>query len=194
DLSTVAVLEAVGIDPLPPGTSTLIESDQGPLAFTVPREGFSDTVITFALWDGTTFNTNWFRSISFPLFLFNCLVNLGNAEEALGNELHAPGQPVVLRIDTQDDTVTLTGPDGRTSTLQRNSQGMFVAQDPALTGVYSARWSPNGLLPFAVNLFDDRESDLAPRGLVPEGVPPSQADRYKIKIGYNPVTGTARPH
>ena len=46
------------------------------------------------------------------------------------------------------------------------------------------------MLPFAVNLFDFRESDLAPRGLVPEGVPESQADAYKIKIGYNPVVGT----
>ena len=50
--------------------------------------------------------------------------------------------------------------------------------------------SPTGLLPFAVNLFDFRESDLAPRGLVPDGVPESQAEAYKIKIGYNPVVGT----
>jgi hypothetical protein len=44
-----------------------------------------------------------------------------------------------------------------------------------------------------VNLFDFRESDLAPRGLVPEGAPASTAESYKIKIGYNPVTGTNRP-
>ena len=50
--------------------------------------------------------------------------------------------------------------------------------------------SPTACLPFAVNLFDFRESDLAPRGLVPEGVPESQAEAYKIKIGYNPVAGT----
>src|SRR5262249_3646592 len=56
-----------------------------------------------------------------------------------------------------------------------------------------ARWEPNGRLPFSVNLFDFRESDLAPRGLVPEGVPASQAESYKIKIGYNPVTGTQKP-
>ena len=43
---------------------------------------------------------------------------------------------------------------------------------------------------FAVNQFDARESDLAPRGLVPEGVPAAQADAYKIKIGYSPVAGT----
>ena len=52
--------------------------------------------------------------------------------------------------------------------------------------------SPTGRWPFAVNQFDLRESDLAPRGLVPEGTPPDQADAYKIKIGYNPVAGTRR--
>ena len=45
-------------------------------------------------------------------------------------------------------------------------------------------------MPFAVNQFDARESDIAPRGLVPEGTPPDKADAYKIKIGYNPVAGT----
>ncbi len=48
-------------------------------------------------------------------------------------------------------------------------------------------------MPFAVNLFDFRESDLAPRGLVPEGTPASTAESYKIKIGYTPVTGTQKP-
>ena len=56
------------------------------------------------------------------------------------------------------------------------------------TGLYEARWT-GGAAPFAVNLFDPRESDLATRGLVPAGAPESRAEAYKIKIGYNPVEG-----
>ena len=195
DLSTVAILKALSVEP-PPGSTTLIESNQGPLAFIAPREGYTDTVLTFALMDGENFNTNWFKNISFPLFLFNSLQVLGNSRESVGDEVHLPGQPVIVRADVPRDTVTVTSANGlKTKILTRTPQGTFVDNDTEAVGIYHARWQPNGLLPFAVNLFDGRESDIAPRGLVPEGVPLAQADAYKIKIGYSPVAGTgkARP-
>ncbi len=77
--------------------------------------------------------------------------------------------------------------------MSRSPQGTFVFNEADKTGIYLAQWEPKGLLPFAVNLFDARESDLAPRGLVPEGAPTRMAEAYKIKIGYNPVTGTQKP-
>ena len=83
-------------------------------------------------------------------------------------------------------------PAGKTSALiSRTSQGTFIYNEANATGIYHARW-PAGSQTFAVNQFDLRESDLAPRGLVPEGTPEAQADAYKIKIGYNPVAGTRR--
>ena len=190
DLSTVVVLKAIAVEP-PAGSTTLIESNQGPLAFVVPREGYSDAVVTFALMDGEKFNTNWFQKYSFPLFLFNSLEVLGNSRESTGDEVHAPGQPVVLRVDSDAREVEVTSADGRTvERLTRTTQGTFVANKTGSTGLYHARWGADGRLAFAVNQFDLRESDLAPRGLVPEGVSPAQADAYKIKIGYNPIAGT----
>ncbi|MBV8677740.1 MAG: BatA and WFA domain-containing protein [Planctomycetaceae bacterium] len=188
DLPTVAILKATTVDP-PPGSSVLIEGDKGPLAFVAPREGFSDTVVGFALMEGDKFNTNWYRNISFPLFLLNSIQVLGNARESAGDEVHRPGQPVILRAEAKD-TITVTAPDGKTRVLRRTPQGTFVDNGTDAVGLYHARWDPDGRLAFAVNLFDARESDLAPRGLVPEGVPESQADAYKIKIGYNPVAGS----
>ena len=44
-----------------------------------------------------------------------------------------------------------------------------------------------------MNLFDVRESDLAPRGIVPDGTPDALTESYKIKIGYSPVAGTQKP-
>ena len=190
DLSLVFVAKANLVEP-PAGSTTLIESNQGPLAFTTPREGFTDTVVLFPLLDGTTPNTTWFRYISFPLFLLNSMQAMGNVREGTGDELRSPGRPVVLRAETLGKDVLVTPADGRsTERLPRTPQGTFVYNQAASTGLYRARWEPSGLLPFVVNLFDFRESDLAPRGLVPDGVTESQAEAYKIKIGYNPVAGT----
>ena len=44
DLSLVFVAKANLVEP-PAGATSLIESNQGPLAFTVPREGFTDAVV-----------------------------------------------------------------------------------------------------------------------------------------------------
>ncbi len=190
DLSTVAILKATGVDP-PTGSTVLIESNLGPLAFIAPREGYSDTVVSFALVEGVRFNTTWFKNISFPLFLFNSLQVLGNARESVGDEVHLPGQNVVLRLESPSETVTVTGPGGRLAeTVRRSPQATYVFSKADTTGIYHARWGESGLLPFAVNQFDARESDIAPRGLVPGGTPPGNADAYRIKIGYSPVTAT----
>jgi hypothetical protein len=200
DLPTIRILKAIGVEP-PPGSTTLIESDQGPIAFVAPREGYTDAVVAFAIVDGDKFNTDWFKNISFPLFIFNSLQVLGNARDSVGDDVHLPGQPVTLRADTPKGKMTLTLPPGKksadgksTETLTRTPQGTYIANQTGATGIYHARWDPDGLIPFAVNQFDFRESNLAPRGIVPEGTPEAQADNYKIKIGYNPVAGTARPH
>jgi hypothetical protein len=193
DLSLVYVAKASAVE-LPTGAKSLIEGNHGSLAFIVPREGYTDTIVTFPLMDGTTPNTTWFRYISFPLFILNSIQALGNVREGTGEDMAEPGRPVVLRAETIDRTIRVTSAGGQPAeTVSRSPQGGFVFNQAHTTGIYLAQWEPKGLLPFAVNLFDARESDLAPRGLVPEGTPESLAESYKIKIGYNPVTGTQKP-
>ena len=132
-----------------------------------------------------------FFFISFPLFLLSSMQALGNVREGSGEEVRSPGRPVILRPETLGKDLLITSASGHAmERLARTPQGSFVYNQAATTGLYHARWEPSGLLPFAVNLFDFRESSLAPRGLVPDGVPESQAEAYKIKIGYNPVAGT----
>jgi hypothetical protein len=192
DLPLVYIAKGHVVD-LPPGAKSLIDGNQGSLAFVVPREGFTDTVVTFRLMDGTTPNTTWFRYISFPLFVLNSIQALGNVREGAGEEIAEPGRPVVIHAETPSRTISVTGPEGGSpETVTRSIQGSFVYNKAATTGIYLAEWEGNGKLPFAVNLFDERESDLAPRGMVPDGTPDGLAEGYKIKIGYNPVTGTRR--
>src|SRR4051812_11266320 len=151
DRPTAGAHKPIAVNP-PAGSTPLIESNQGPLAFVVPREGYSDAVVTFALMDGDKFNTNWFQKYSFPLFLFNSLQVLGNSRESTGDEVHAPGQPVVLRVDSDAGQVEVTSPEGRTAErLMRTSQGTYVASKTDTTGLYHARWGDDGQLAFAVN-------------------------------------------
>ncbi len=192
DLPIVRIARASIIEP-PTGSTALIEGDTGPLAFVTPRGGYADAVVTFALVDGSTFNTDWVTKYSFPLFLFNAMQYLGNARESASEEIYAPGQQVALRVEGAPATIRIVAPDKQTSAaLARSPQGTYNYAGATQTGVYRATWDPTSTRAFAVNEFDPRESDLAPRGLVPDGTPSDKADAYKIKIGYNPVTGTRR--
>jgi hypothetical protein len=189
DISVLKIAKATVVEP-PNGSTVLIESGQEALAFVAPREGYVDAVVTFSLLDGKNFNTDWPIHLSFPLFLFNGLRELGNARESAGNEVHLPDMPVVLRAESLVDTIQVVAPDGKSKTLSRTPQGTFVYNDTAHTGIYRATWGKDGSLNFPVNLFDPRESNIAPRGLVPEGATESQKAQYVIKIGYEAVKGT----
>jgi hypothetical protein len=189
DLNLVKVAKATSIE-LPPGATSLIERNGGTLAFTMPREGFTDAVILFPLLEGSNPQTDWVHFISFPLFLFNSVQALGNVREGTSEEITSPGHTVALRAETLGKDLQVSAPGGGSERLTRSPQGSFLYNQAKTTGIYHARWEPGGSLPFAVNLFDFRESDLAPRGLVPDGVPESQEESYKIKIGFNPVAGT----
>jgi hypothetical protein len=189
DLNTVLVQKAMTCEP-PPGSTILIDSNSGPIAFVTARGGFIDAVVGFSLLDGTKFNTNWQLKSSFPLFLYNTIRTLGNARESSGDEIHLPGMPVVLRADSVATTVDVIGPNrAKSDTLKRSPQGTFVFSGAKSTGLYRVQWGKDEALSFAVNLFDPRESDLAPRGLVPDGLSEAQQDAYKIKIGFNAVKG-----
>ncbi|HWE35381.1 MAG TPA: VWA domain-containing protein [Isosphaeraceae bacterium] len=184
DLPTINILKATKVG-LPAGASSLIDGAQGSLALARPREGYTDVVITFPIFDGKDINTDWPTKISFPLFFLNCLRILGNVRESTGEEIHQPGQPIVLRSESIADTIEVTPPPGNPrgrSTLKRTPRGTFVYNDADVPGLYHARWGKGkgqeGGTAFAVNLFDVRESDLAPRD--------------KIQLGYTPVAGTRR--
>ena len=188
DLGSMRIDQAATIEP-PTGARTLMECDQGPLMLAIPREGYLDVAVGFSLMRDREFNTDWPLKTSFPLFIYNSLRVLGRARTATEDASTVPGEPVVLRPETPAERIEIIGPDGRVGeTLERGSQGAFVANQTQRTGIYHARWDPKSdPFPFAVNLFDARESDLSTRGQVPSGVSGDAAESFKIKIGHSPV-------
>ncbi|WP_169976412.1 vWA domain-containing protein [Tautonia rosea] len=193
DLPLVLIREARVVDP-PPGSTTLIESDKGPIAFVTPREGYSDAVVGFSIYgEERALNTDWHTKLSFPVFLYNTLRFLGNVEEGLGDQVQRPGQPVVLRAAPTADEITIDPPQGPSIDVRRSDLGTFVFNTANEPGLYRVSWGSDDAIErsvFAVNLFDARESNLAPRGIPPEGVTAREAEPYLIKIGYTEVAGT----
>lgn len=197
DLTLVRIRSARIPEPLPPGIKPLIESDRGPLAFVSPREGFTDVVIGFGLLSAKEFETDWFLKYSFPIFLDNCVSHLTGARADQDAASRPPGanffvttpglagKPV--RIRSLDDSALPA------STATVDSAGRLPLTASSRQGAFAVYDGETLIDLFAVNLFSQRESDLSVRGLPPREAPPGLAEKFDLKIGYTPLTGTAKP-
>ena len=167
NLDDVAISESL-LPELPQGTEVLVESGDGPLVFLLSREGFRDCVIGFGLErdgeKGKEFNTDWFRHRSFPLFLLNALRVLGNVQDAISDDTILPGQTVVLRGESLAREMKVVDPSGKTQRIERSPQGSFLFNETDQLGVYQFVDGDRVERRFAVNMFDPRESNIAPRG------------------------------
>jgi hypothetical protein len=166
-LDEVDVAEAFALAELPPRTRRLMEGDRNlVLLAAVPRGAYTDLVLTFPLMssDGR-WNTNWPLKLSFPLFLRNVLVSLGNVRDAGAEDPVRPGQVKPVRAGGATE-LRVTKPDGSTVTVERGPRAEFAVTGTDQLGVYAVQWTDPGGAEggrrFAVNLFDPLESDIAP--------------------------------
>ena len=194
DLSLVYIAKASVVE-LPAGAKSLIDGNQGSLAFIVPREGYTDTVVTFPLMDGTTPNTTWFRYISFPLFILNSIQALGNVREGAGEEVAEPGRPVVLHAET-DRARRSRSPRptaGRPRRSRARPRGRSSTTRPTRPASTWPDGSPRDCCRSPSTSSTPARATWPRAGSSPRALPTSMAEAYKIKIGYNPVTGTQKP-
>ena len=160
--------EDAGRRPLPTKVGSILEADkQVPLLFTLPREPYTDLVMTFAIFDDQgNLNTNWPHKPSFTLFIYNVVNNLGNVENA-GHMLQTlsvqPGEPMLLRPEPEVKSLTITAPGGTRTTLERGNRAEFVFADTDLPGIYEMVRDDGVHRYLAVNLLDSNESAIDPR-------------------------------
>ena len=173
-LDEIDVAEAFALPELPPRTRRLLEGDGNlVLLAAIPRGAYTDLVLTFPLMtaDGR-WNTNWPLKLSFPLFLRNVLVSLGNVRDAGAEEAVRPGQVKPIRAGGATE-IRVTKPDGSAFSLARGPRAEFAVTGTDQLGVYSVRWTDpggeDGGRRFAVNVFDSLESDIAPVAAVTVG-------------------------
>jgi hypothetical protein len=169
----------------PRGSVSMVESAKGSIMQLGGRGGFLDLVIGFATIsvdvDGNIEpNTDWMRKLSFPIFIQNMIVELGNGKNFAASAGGRPGELLNFRTSVPFDSVTVTDPTGTKSKLAARPDKTFTLSGAKKSGLYSiqsdSQENPDLLVP--VNLFDRNESNLTVR--------------EKLTLGYEEVTGEAK--
>ena len=164
DMSNVHVLRARTVEP-PPGARVLVEAGGGPLLFVAERPEGRLAVLTFDLRD-----SDLPLQVAFPILTANLTDWLLPQGAAWFPGNVRPGDPVPIPPDPQATAIRITAPDGSRHVLTVGDQTpVFAATDQL--GIYLVEQldRSNNVLQstvLTVNLFDETESDIAPRGSV----------------------------
>lgn len=138
----------------------LVETEAGlPLVFAGEVEGQQIAVMTFALT-----NSNLPLQIQWPI-LVSSLMEWYRPQRAINVTSIAPGEAISIRPTVAADRVIIRDPDGERTTIDLDTPEVFFAGTSKL-GFYDIDIELNGDVvqtdTFAVNLFDDTESNIRP--------------------------------
>ena len=168
-MGRVNILESITMKP-PQGSSTLVQSTQGPIMAVAPRGNYEDLVIGFPLTKiddegNTTVNTDWPRVLSFPIFAQNAILTLGGTSQFGRSKNYRPGQLVQLRPRLPYPEIEITDPTNKKTSLKASKDNQFLFSETQTCGVYSVTGKDSDEVDhlFTVNLFDRQESNLAVR-------------------------------
>lgn len=167
DLRDVMVQDAARVALPAWGRAAIIDSQTGaPLLVVGEQDGRRLAVLAFDLR-----RSDLPLRVAFPLLMANLLDALapGGASGVPANV--EPGRPVAIPAPPQASTIIVRAPDGREFKLAP-SQGRVLFDQTGLPGVYEVAWqsdagSSQPMGQFAVNLFNPKESDIAPRDTLP---------------------------
>jgi uncharacterized membrane protein len=174
DLSKVAVEDAARMRPLAAGKA-LVESSAGPLLYTLEESRRKALFIGFDL-----FKSDFPLHVAFPLILTNALRWLHPAElEQASLELPS-GQPIVLPVEHDVATATVTTPSGRRVEVPA-IRGVVTFADTDEIGVYRIA-AGRADMRVAVNLMNTSESDLTPRPLPAPTGAAAAADATPVSV------------
>lgn len=167
NMSSVLIAEGRSIK-LPEGGTELLRTDKGILMAVAPRGAYQDAVLAMPMLrrsdEGVQFNTDWSRKRSFPVFVLNSLEYLGGAVASAGSRSVLPGQAVPLNIANRYTDVVVQNPLKEKVKINRTGQPQILFTRTENTGFYEARPAADEellLQLFTVNLFSQRESDIA---------------------------------
>jgi hypothetical protein len=166
----------------PPGSQTLVESQAGALAVSVPRAGFDDVAFGFALQDDRGApQTNWplVDGAGFEQFILNAAQYFGRNKLGGAEETLRPGDSVTLPLAEGAASLAVVGPDGTRAVLPGTGRGEATFYDTRLLGPYRVLDGEQVQRRFVVNLFDVRESQ------------PAVAADSKLRIGREEIAAQA---
>ena len=171
----------------PAGTRELVASDIGPMLCLAPRDGYRDLVLGFEIIssdedDNPLTNTTWYVERSWPTFVLNVLRYLAGAAEATGAPSFRPGSTVRLRVESALANVNVGRVGDRGKNLPTGPSGLVEVIETDDVGNYHVKDEDKLVDMFAVNLFDQRESDIKVAPAVDLGFEDVQATTKGIEI------------
>ncbi len=165
---------------VPPEAQKLAEGRKGPVLFRYARAGRNFLVLTFAIEQST-----WWNKISFPKFVQNVVLFMGNAAAVTGIDIARPGDPLRIPVPNGKKAATVVCPDGRRLTVSAHTGGIARFADTQRVGVYRVEPGVPDHDRFAVNLESAEESDITPRSTIEIG------GTTRVEVGR--AIGTATP-
>ncbi len=155
DWSGVHLLQARQVA-LPAWARPLVQTEVGPLVFAGEQGGRRVAVLAFDLHD-----SDLPLQVAFPVLMSNLLRYLAPAQAFAAGDGLRPGETLVIRPSGGDNSVIVQDPSGQEFVAPATEAGVIFAQTNRL-GLYTVQSNQAVLGRFAVNLFDPRESAIAP--------------------------------
>jgi hypothetical protein len=153
---------------LPAQAEPLVEGENAPIMAMLSQDGMHFLISAFSLVarDEITgealLNSDWGFKPHFPVFLQNAIQFMTGSLSFKGVRNVRPGSPIEFSVPKNTGEIRVRRPDGFVAKVQT---GNFTSVNYAGTrkvGVYSAEPSVEGREQYAVNLFNDTESNVAP--------------------------------
>jgi Ca-activated chloride channel homolog len=159
DWSGVHLLQANHVA-LPAWARALVEADGGPLVFAGDTGGRRVAVFTFDLR-----HSDLPLQVTFPVLMSNLIGYLAPAQAFSAPDGLRPGETLTIRPGSGDSLIVIEDPTGARYAATATEAGVIFAETHAL-GVYRVLSNQAPLGAFAVNLFDEGESDIRPAGAI----------------------------
>jgi Ca-activated chloride channel homolog len=163
DWSNVHVLEAEAVQ-TPDWAEVLIESDNGPLVFAGATNGQRIAALTFDLRE-----SDLPLQIAYPILFSNLIDYLAPLSAFDSTQSLRPGESLAMLPQTDVNQIVIASPSNQVYTLPANQTTFTQTHELGYYAVNFISDDANTTEYFAVNLFDENESNLQPRDVIQVG-------------------------
>lgn len=163
DWTNVHVLQAKSIQP-PSWAEVLVESDSGPLVFAGEAGGQRIAALTFDLRE-----SDLPLQIAYPILFSNLINYLAPPSAFDATQSLQPGESLSMLPQTDVERIVVVSPSNTAYNLSLNQPTFTQTDELGFYAVNFVSEGANTVEYFAVNLFDETESNIQPRASIQVG-------------------------
>jgi hypothetical protein len=163
DWTNVHVLQAKSVQP-PAWAEVLVESDSGPLVFAGETEGQRIAALTFDLRE-----SDLPLQVAYPILFSNLINYLAPPSAFDATQSLQPGESLSMLPQTDVERIVVVSPSNTAYNLSLNQPTFTQTDELGFYAVNFVSAGANTVEYFAVNLFDETESNIQPRASIQVG-------------------------